>query len=185
MISEETRRHRRRSLVATALSFVAACSAGLAAAAAESLPDAVSKASELRDSAQYWAKRVKRRKGLPQSAVVGAEQRYEDARAAIEAWRLGLKTELALRQLEPSEAQTERLRRAADKVAHFIGFAEGLLSRGGPATAVPVAMIASVAGDLIDTTLRLMKYYREGRTEERDQVLKVVDELKWKQFEAV
>jgi hypothetical protein len=174
----------RRTMVAAGVCVLLGAVFGPNASAAEKLSDLVSRASELRESSQDWAKRIKDRAKLPKEARAGAQQRYDEARTAYEAWRLGLKTELAMRNVEPSESQKQRLQLASERVANFIGYAQGVLGRGGAAAPV-TGIVAGVASDLVDTSLRVYEAYKTSKNEVRNELLKLVDELEWKRFDAI
>jgi hypothetical protein len=108
---------------------------------------------------------------------------YLNAEGAIDGWVKALRTEIIMARdsARPDQTYTESLNAAAGQAQQFITYAQGLLSKGSLGSSI----IADFLKVLADSAIKVWENYRSANREQKEAILKEIDDLKWQPFDAI
>jgi len=174
---------RRGFLTGIALFFCTAVGAG-----GNSDSVAVYSISRLQIEAEQWTRKLKKRYDRKSQEYDHAQKLYFEARASVNAWLNQIETDVRakhdIRMSEEAQAAQLEATSKAQKLVDYLNqvFAKGL-NPGAAAIIVAVGKVVS------DTASEIGKQYlqlqKEIRKEQLEAFLQQLEQLKWKEFDAL
>lgn len=142
------------------------------------LTDAAARVQEWKTTSENKAKKLKTH--LSRDKLIEAEDKYMVAKAAVDGWLKGLRTQVTADKLDNSPEHREWLNNAARKVDEFNMYAKNMLGLGASGS-----KLDEIISDLKELVVTIYKYITGDEDEQRQRILLELDKLSWKDFDAL
>lgn len=141
--------------------------------------EAIGVIAKERTRAEHWGSTLKRNYAKDTKEYKKGEALYVEAQAAFDGWIEQIKFDLrAGNDIEKSDQYKKSLKEAAEKSQIFINYVEVLTTKGGE-------LIPLVLNALINAGREIYDEYRREKERRREEIIKNLDQLKWKSFDEI
>lgn len=147
------------------------------------ISDGIQKIAEARSKCEQWGSKVKKDFGKDTKEYQKTNELYINAKAAFDGWIVRLQFDLtADADLNNSNGYKKALEEASEKSNAFVRYATELYQ---PSTTKSLPFIVGVLPSLSDAGIKVWQEYRKAKEEERKEIKKDLDNLKWKAFDEI
>lgn len=147
------------------------------------ISDGIQKIAEARSKCEQWTSKVKKDFARDSKEYQKTNALYIDAKAAFDGWIDRLQFDLtADMDLNNSDSYKKALEEASEKGNAFVRYATELYQ---PSTTKSLPFIVEVLPSLSDAGIRVWQEYRKAKEEQRKEIKKILDNLKWKAFDEI
>jgi hypothetical protein len=139
--------------------------------------------AEKKSLCEQWASKVKKDFGKDTKEYQKTNELYINAKAAFDGWIVRLQFDLtADTDINNSNSYKKALEEASEKSNAFVRYATELYQ---PSTTKSLSFIVGVLPSLSDAGIKVWQEYRKAKEEQRKEIKKDLDNLKWKAFDEI
>ena len=146
------------------------------------LPEDIGHMTKWKSRAEAWALKIKKDYPINSEQYNQAFAYYIEAKAAVDAWIVSLKTDLILSgNINKSESYNRLLDEAARKSHNFIQYSEKLYTvpRGKLST------FATILKDFTEIVTTIWEQFKKANEAKREEIRAVLEDLRWKSFDEI
>ena len=147
--------------------------------------NAIGTISEKKSLCEGRARQIKNYYSKDAEQYKEANKLYIDAKAAFDGWIEQFKFDLTVNtNITTSDRYKESLNKASEKGDIFLKYVDSLTSEKTKSIAA-IATVTSILPSLTDAGIKIWENYRKAKEEQRKEIKKDLDNLKWKAFDEI